>query len=163
MRELSTVSISTNFDAYLQERFDGDEAAEAQAAFEDALARGELVRSLTSARQSAGLTQAAVAKRMGTTQSAVSDFESGGSDPRLSTYQRYARAVNRAVHVGFEPASAQTEPTIRFSGELVVPSLDWYFTTKRPTYETSSVSFGTVRPLEIHPIVTDRLSDSVAA
>jgi DNA-binding XRE family transcriptional regulator len=69
-------------------------------AYEDAEARAALLRSLVEQRKARGLSQSQVAERMGTTQSAVSDLESGGSDPRLSTLQRYARAVNAAIRLG---------------------------------------------------------------
>lgn len=44
-------------------------------------------------RHRIGLSQADVAGRMGTTQSAVSDLERSGADPRVSTLMRYARAL----------------------------------------------------------------------
>jgi transcriptional regulator with XRE-family HTH domain len=47
-----------------------------------------------------GISQAEVASAMGTTQSAVSDLERGATDPRLSTLQRYARAVGCVLHIG---------------------------------------------------------------
>jgi ribosome-binding protein aMBF1 (putative translation factor) len=53
----------------------------------------QLVRRLVDAREEAGLTQTEVARRMGTTQSAIARFESGDSDPRLSTVERYAQVV----------------------------------------------------------------------
>src|SRR5262249_59357069 len=48
-----------------------------------------LVRELAEARERAGLTQAEVARRMGTTQPAVARLERGEADPRLSTIERY--------------------------------------------------------------------------
>lgn len=56
-----------------------------------------LLGELVAARRRAGLTQAEVADRMGVTQSTVSGFETEGADPRLSTLQRYARAVGARV------------------------------------------------------------------
>ncbi len=53
----------------------------------------QLVRRLADAREQAGLTQTEVARRMGTTQSAIARFEGGDSDPRLSTVERYAQVV----------------------------------------------------------------------
>jgi len=52
-----------------------------------------LVKSLVRARERAGLTQAEVARRMGTTQPAVARLERGEADPRLSTIERYAEVV----------------------------------------------------------------------
>ncbi len=66
---------------------------EFRAAYEDAEAREALLGSLVARRQRLGLSQAQIAGRMATTQSAVSDFERGATDPRLTTLQRYARAV----------------------------------------------------------------------
>jgi predicted transcriptional regulator len=48
---------------------------------------------LTSLRKDLGLSQAEVAARMGTSQSAVARFESGDLDVRLSTVERYTSAV----------------------------------------------------------------------
>ena len=63
------------------------------------------------ARAAAGITQAEVAERIGTTQSAVARLESGGGkhSPSLATLQKYARAlgcrlelrlVNQAMKAG---------------------------------------------------------------
>jgi transcriptional regulator with XRE-family HTH domain len=60
---------------------------------EDARQAERLIDTLVELRQRLGLTQAGLAQRMSTTQSAVSKFERAGGDPRLSTLQRYARAV----------------------------------------------------------------------
>ena len=73
------------------------------ASLRDAEIRSALLRSLIGARHAADLTQATVAETMGTTQSAISELEGGTSDPRLSTLQRYARAVNRAIVVVVSP------------------------------------------------------------
>ena len=72
----------------------------------DAEYRLELARRLANTRRRRGLSQAEVARRMGTTQSAVSDLEGGAHDPYLSTLQRYARAVAArvAVHLAVEDA-----------------------------------------------------------
>lgn len=64
-----------------------------RAATEDARDAERLIDTLVQMRTSLGVTQAQVAGRMETTQSAVSKFERAGGDPRLSTVQRYARAI----------------------------------------------------------------------
>ncbi len=57
-----------------------------------------LARELIAARTRAGLSQAEVAARMGTSQSAVARLESGRSPPSLRTLDRYASATgSRAV------------------------------------------------------------------
>jgi transcriptional regulator with XRE-family HTH domain len=58
----------------------------------------ELARELIRARTEAGLSQADIAARMGTTQSAVARLESGAQLPSLRTLMRFAKATNtRAV------------------------------------------------------------------
>jgi len=65
--------------------------------------RAELVGALIKVRKAKGLTQVAVARRMGVGQSTVSQFENG-LDSRVSTYQRYARACEVRLRMWIEPA-----------------------------------------------------------
>lgn len=55
------------------------------------------------ARAEAGLTQAQVAERVGTTQSAIARLESGAMrhSPSIATLQKYARALGYRVEVRF--------------------------------------------------------------
>jgi transcriptional regulator with XRE-family HTH domain len=55
--------------------------------------RRALSAALTARRVDLGLSQTEVAARMGTSQSAVARLESGLSDVRLSTLERYAAAL----------------------------------------------------------------------
>jgi transcriptional regulator with XRE-family HTH domain len=56
------------------------------------------------ARSRAGLTQDAVAERMGTTKSAVSRLESAGKHaPSLATLKRYAQGVGCELQVKLVP------------------------------------------------------------
>jgi transcriptional regulator with XRE-family HTH domain len=57
---------------------------------------GHLVRS---AREAAGLSQAELAARIGTTQPVVSRWERGHDEPRLSTLARIARACDLRLDV----------------------------------------------------------------
>lgn len=59
--------------------------------------RVRLVRELAGRRQAAGLSQTEVAARMGTSQSAVARLESGATDVRASTLERYAAAVGGQI------------------------------------------------------------------
>jgi transcriptional regulator with XRE-family HTH domain len=61
--------------------------------------RRELLAELVAERRTAGLSQAEVADRMGTSQPAVARVEAGAVDVRLSTLQRYAAAVGRQLEV----------------------------------------------------------------
>ena len=64
----------------------------------------EVVGQLLKARTRAGLTQDAVAERMGTTKSAVSRLESAGKHvPSLSSLKRYATAVGCNLQVRLVP------------------------------------------------------------
>ena len=49
------------------------------------------------ARASSGLTQAQLAERVGTTQSAIARLESGAGKPSVATLQRYANALGYKV------------------------------------------------------------------
>ena len=64
-----------------------------------------LVSALIRARTHAQLSQAEVASRMGTTESAVSRLESGRVKPSTRTLERYAKATGHKLHISLEPAS----------------------------------------------------------
>lgn len=53
----------------------------------------DLARELIAARTRAGLTQAEVAERMGTTQSVVARLESGARMPSVNTLLKFAKAT----------------------------------------------------------------------
>lgn len=64
----------------------------------------QLAGQMLKARARAGLTQDAVAERMGTTKSAVSRLESAGKHaPSLATLKRYASAVGCELQVRLVP------------------------------------------------------------
>lgn len=69
----------------------------ARAAYEDAQSRNALIDALVTLRRAMHLTQTQIAHRMGVKQPMVSGFETESSDPRLSTVQRYARAVEATL------------------------------------------------------------------
>jgi DNA-binding XRE family transcriptional regulator len=71
----------------------------------DALAlEYHLADQMLKARARAGLTQDAVAERMGTTKSAISRLESAGKHaPSLATLKRYASAVGCELQVRLVP------------------------------------------------------------
>lgn len=85
--------------------------AEARKGFVEAYAALELeyqvAGQMLNARSRAGLTQDAVAERMGTTKSAISRLESAGKHaPSLSTLKRYATAVGCELQVKLVPRKA---------------------------------------------------------
>ncbi len=59
-----------------------------------------LVEALVRARAAANLTQAEVARRLGTTQSAIARLESGRVSPSFATLRRYAEATGARLTVG---------------------------------------------------------------
>ena len=65
----------------------------------------QIAGQMLSARSRAGLTQDAVAERMGTTKSAISRLEAAGKKhaPSIATLQRYARAVGCELQVRLIP------------------------------------------------------------
>jgi ribosome-binding protein aMBF1 (putative translation factor) len=72
---------------------------EVRAAVEQDLALGQLIYDL---RTEAGLSQRALAERMGTTQSVISRLEEGGgARNRLDTLARVATALDRHLVVSF--------------------------------------------------------------
>ena len=95
------------------------------AAHEDVQERHAILDKLVKCRRTLGLTQAEVAKRMGVSQPTVSGFETESSDPRLSTLQRYARAV---------------EATITFKMDL--PAVCEWVQQSSPPYVQSAIRSG---------------------
>jgi len=73
----------------------------------------ELLDEILQARAAAGLTQAEVAARIGTTQSAVARLESeiGRHSPSIATLQRYASALGYRLQVRLVKADASTTRT----------------------------------------------------
>lgn len=61
----------------------------------------QVVEEMIRARSEAGLTQEALAERMGTTQSAIARLEGGRVSPSVATLRRYAAAVGKRLRVEF--------------------------------------------------------------
>lgn len=62
-----------------------------------------LMAEVAKARMRAGLSQAQLAKRMKTTQSAVARLESGRGMPSTRTLSRFAKATGHRLKISFEP------------------------------------------------------------
>ena len=67
--------------------------------YEKAEAEFAIIEALVRARTKANLSQAELAKRIGTTQSAIARLEGGGVSPSLSTLRRYAEATGSQLRV----------------------------------------------------------------
>ena len=78
--------------------------AETRAAYDAQADEFAVARELIAARTKAGLTQADVAERMGTTQSTVARLEGGKAVPSMRSLQRYAQAVGCRAVVHLEHA-----------------------------------------------------------
>lgn len=77
--------------------------ADVREAYEALDAEFSFLDEVLKARAEAGLTQAEVAKRAGTTQSAIARLESGAlrHSPSIATLQKYAKALGYRVEVKF--------------------------------------------------------------
>ncbi len=75
-----------------------------RAAYDTQAEEFALARELIAARTQAGLTQADVAERMGTTQSTIARLEGGKAVPSMRSLQRYAQAVGCRAVVRLEHA-----------------------------------------------------------
>jgi transcriptional regulator with XRE-family HTH domain len=63
----------------------------------------DLKDQLVAAREARGLTQADLAEILGITQSAVSQFERLGGNPRIMTLMAYAQALQIRLNFGASP------------------------------------------------------------
>ena len=63
-------------------------------------------------RLKAGLTQAELATRLGTTQSAVARLERAGSNPRLHTIERALRATGHSLSIDSTRPSSSVDVTL---------------------------------------------------
>ncbi len=85
------------------DRYIGDDP-EQQAAFEEELANVEVAQQIYDLRTSAGLSQRALAKRLGTTASVICQLESADYQSHsLSMLRRIAAALHKRVEIRFVP------------------------------------------------------------
>lgn len=78
------------------------QSLEVQAEYDALGPEFDMARELIAARARAGLSQAEVAQRMGTTQSVIARLESGKRPPSLRSVQRYAQALGARAVVRIE-------------------------------------------------------------
>lgn len=84
------------------------EDPEYRAAYEALEEEFALIKALLKARKRSRLSQAEIANRMGTTESAVSRLESGRVKPSTRTLERYAAATGHRLKISFEPISKKS-------------------------------------------------------
>ncbi len=74
-----------------------------RAGYEKVRQENEPIRAIIRARMEKGVTQASIAKKMGTTQSSIARVESGKSHPTIPFMQRLADALDMRLEVKFLP------------------------------------------------------------
>lgn len=88
------------FDDYLAEKLKDPEF---RAGYEKVRQENEPLRAILRARVEKRMTQAAIAKKMGTTQSSIARVESGKSHPTIPFMQRLAEALDMRFEIRFLP------------------------------------------------------------
>lgn len=78
---------------------------EFQREYAEADAEFQVIEALVRARTKANLSQAELARRIGTTQSAIARLEGGGVSPSLSTLRKYAEATGTKLEINLVPAA----------------------------------------------------------
>ena len=78
--------------------------ADCREAYEELGLEYTVARELIEARTRTGFSQAELAARMETTQSAVAGMESGRTRPSMRTLEKVARATGTRLRIHFEPA-----------------------------------------------------------
>lgn len=73
------------------------EQPSARLALELAREDRKMLADLVALRKSRGVSQDALARRIGVSQATISEFERLGNDPKLSTIRRYARALGAMI------------------------------------------------------------------
>lgn len=86
----------------------GQRSGAAQRAYDDEAAIAEFRALVHRVRRQAGLTQAELADRMGTTQSAIARMEGGGTCPTLETLEKLAIATGAELVVGVAPKLSES-------------------------------------------------------
>jgi DNA-binding XRE family transcriptional regulator len=111
MADLKYKPVSHDHEAFLKK---AAKRKEFRKAYEELEEEYRLTREMLAARSKFGLTQEAVAERMGTTKSAVSRLEAAGKHaPSLTTLKKYARAVGCRLEIKLVPNAHLTKRSTR--------------------------------------------------
>jgi predicted transcriptional regulator len=76
---------------------------------------------LREARKESGLTQAELARRLGTTQPEIARLEAIGANPRLETLRRVVEATGRRLELNTAPLAATLDETMIRSNLALTP------------------------------------------
>lgn len=82
----------------------------------------QIARTILATRQAIGMSQAALAKAVGTTQTRISKWERGQELPRLDALQRVAEATGYELHIDLVPHAGGTSRTRTASTRKVAKS-----------------------------------------
>ena len=93
-----------------------------------------LLIDLVAMRKAKGVTQTALAERMGVTQATVASFERYDSDPKLSTIRRYAHALEAIVSHTVEHDNGQNVGSDSSLSKTFSMKLNTNFTPSAATY-----------------------------
>src|SRR5208282_5680553 len=83
------------------------EEPEYQRAYEALEGEFGLAKAVLQARNRVGLTQAELARKMGTTQPVIARLEGGRTRPSMRTLERLAKATGSRLRISFEPRDAR--------------------------------------------------------
>lgn len=72
-----------------------------------------VVGEMIEARQTAGVTQAEIANRMGTTQSVVARLENARHTPTFDMVASYAAAIDRRLDIRPVPSGSESNPIVK--------------------------------------------------
>jgi len=101
MDELTYQPVKHDHKEFLRKAMESKEFREGYEALEPKYA---LIRELLEARKNSGMTQEAVASKIGTTKSAISRLEGGSQhSPSIATLRKYAEAVGCDLVIRLEP------------------------------------------------------------
>ncbi|MBI5640571.1 MAG: helix-turn-helix transcriptional regulator [Nitrospirae bacterium] len=110
MAELKYKPVSHDHGAFLKKAL---KRKEFKKAYDELGEEYTFLRQMLAARSQAGLTQEAVAERMGTTKSAVSRLEAAGKHaPSLTTLKKYAKAVGCDLEIRLIPTARLSKHSI---------------------------------------------------
>ena len=88
-----------NFEDFLQEEFARDPLLKAE--YDRLEPEFAIIESIIKQRMKKKITQAQMAKKMGTQQSALSRLESGNYNPSLAFLKKVAAALDSKLHISF--------------------------------------------------------------
>jgi DNA-binding XRE family transcriptional regulator len=101
MEDLTYQPVRYDVEAAIRKDLEDEEFRKEYEALEPKYA---LIRELLSARKQSGMTQEAVANKIGTTKSAISRLEAGSKHaPSINTLRKYAEAVGCDLVIRLEP------------------------------------------------------------